>query len=280
MMALSNQITLTLNLITSDIHVIILTGEFNNPFDVAVCPVTGRVVVTDPGNKQVQVFDAGLKHIMNIEKDGNGEQLKYPWGVAVNHSGEIILSDNEAHTVSVYNQNGSHSRQLPGPWNSPCGITVDINDDIYVCDAGSIKVINKAGEIIRTTNWRVTGFSSQPLFIAVYKDHLLVSDAGGNIHQLTKSGSHVKKLDVANVQIARGLAVTAAQDLIIVDRAGSIRILAGDETISVIGDRGSEPWQLNYPVGVAVTRSGQIIVANHHSHNLLIYDLAKKIYVK
>ena len=150
-------------------------------------------------------------------------------------------------------------------------------------------MINKAGEIIRTINCcRDTGFSSQPLFITVNKDHLLVSDEGGNIHQLTKSGSYVKKLDVANVQKARGLAVTAAQDLIIVDRAGSIRILAGDETVSVIGDetrdkiedRGSKPWHLNCPFGVAVTRSGQIIVVNYFNHNLLIYDLVKKIYIK
>ena len=284
----SNNLKVTLNLITSDIHVIILTGEFKCPTDIAVCPATDRVVVTDQGNKRVQMFDASLKHIMNIEKDGNGKQLKFPWGVAVNHAGEIIVSDMEANTVSVYNQNGSHSRQLPGPWNSPGGIAVDTNDDLYVCDGDSIKVINKAGEIIRTINCRDTGFTSLPWFITVYKDHLLVSDGGGNIHQLTKSGSYVKKLDVANVQIARGLAVTVAQDLIIVDRAGSIRIFAGDETVSVIGDetrdeiedRGSKPWQLNYPLGVAVTRSGQIIVANFSNHNLLIYDLVKKIYIK
>ena len=276
----SNNLKVTLNLITSDIHVIILTGEFKKPIDVAVCPVTDRVVVTDQGNKRVQVLDASLKHIMNIEKDGNGKQLKFPWGVAVNHAGEIIVSDNEADTVSVYKQNGSHSRQLPGPWDSPSGIAVDINGDIYVCDADSIKVINKAGEIIRTIKCCDKGFSYWPLFITINKDHLLVSFNGGSIHQLTKSGSYVKKLDVASVQEARGLAVTAAQDIIIVDRAGSIRIVAGDGTVSVIGDCGSKPWQLKYPFGVAVTRSGQIIVANFNNHNLLIYDLVKKIYIK
>ena len=134
----SNNLKVTLNLITSDIHVIILTGEFKKPIDVAVCPVTDRVVVTDQGNKRVQVFDASLKHIVNIEKDGNGEQLKWPWGVAVNHAGEIIVSDSGANTVSVYNQNGSHSRQLPGPWIRPWGIAVDINGDIYVCDDDTV----------------------------------------------------------------------------------------------------------------------------------------------
>ena len=85
---------------------------------VAICPVTDRVVVADQDNKRVQVLDAGLKHILDIKKDGNGKRLKCPWGVAVNHTGEIIVSNGDAHTVSVYNQNGSYSRQLPGPWNN------------------------------------------------------------------------------------------------------------------------------------------------------------------
>ena len=133
-----------------------------------------------------------------------------------------------------------------------------------------------------------TGFSSRPCFITVYKDHILMSDGDGTIYQLTKSGSYAKKVDVANIQGSRGLAVTANKDLIIVDTEGPIRVMTGDETISVIGDEivsvigdhGSAPWQLNNPRGVAVTRSGQIIVANFLNHNLLIYDLVKKIYIK
>ena len=220
---------------------------------------------------------------MNINKDGNGEHLQYPCGVAVNQAGEIIVSDGGAETVSVYNQNGSYSRQLTGPWNIPLCIAMDTNDDIYVCDITSINVINKAGEIIRTFYRHVTGFgpfSFQPLFITFHKDHILVSDDGGNIYQLTKSGSYVKKLDVVNIQKAQGLAVTTAQDLIIVDEAGPIRVLTGDETVSVLGDHGSEPWQINGLGGVTVTRSGQIIVANFANNNLLIYDLIKKIYIQ
>ena len=251
--------------------------------DVAVCPVTDRVVVADQHNKRVQVFDARLKHIMDIKKDGNGKRLKSPWGVAVNHAGEIIVSHSGGCTVSVYNQNGSYSRQLTGPCNRPCGIAIDTNDDIYVCDFNSIKVINKAGEVIKTIDCDETGsgqISFRYFFITICKNHLLVSDGDCNIHQLTKSGSYVKKLEVVNIQKARGLAVTAKQDVIIVDREGPIRVFTGDEAVSVLGDHGSEPWQLNYTGGVTVTRSGQIIVANTGKNNLLIYDQVKKIYIK
>ena len=251
--------------------------------DVTVCPVTDRVVVADQDNKRVQVFDAGLKHIMNIEKDRNGEELKCPRGVAVNHDGEIIVSDGGANTVSVYHQNGFYSRQLPGPWDSPSGIVVDINDDVYVCCAESIKVINQFGEIVRTIDRRDTGPGAsldQPCFIAVYKNHILVSDRGGDIHQFTKGGSYVKKLDVVGVHIAAGLAVTANQDILVVDGEGAICVLAEDETVSGIGEHGLMPWQLFNAAGIAVTRSGQIIAANSSKNNLLIYDQVKKFYIK
>ena len=135
------------------------------------------------------------------------------------------MSDGEAHTVSVYNQHGCYSRELPGPWIRPWGIAVDTNDDIYVSSYDGIKVINNTGEIIRTINRHVKRFSSGLCFITVYNDHLLVSHYDGKLHQLTKSGYYVKKMNVFNLQIARGLAVIATEDLIIVDREGRIRSL-------------------------------------------------------
>ena len=83
------------------------------PTDVAVCPVTGRVMVADRDNRRVQVFTDEFQHVLDISKDGSGRDLLCPWGVAVNQAGEVIVSDGEANTVSVYSQTGSYSRD-PG----------------------------------------------------------------------------------------------------------------------------------------------------------------------
>ena len=246
--------------------------------------MTGHVVVADPGNHPVQVLDAEYKHIFNINKDGSGRGLMYPWGVGVNKSGEIIVSDYNANTVSVYSQTGSYSRQLPGPWNTPYGIAVDSDDTIYVCDGGSytVKVLDRAGQIIRTFGGRGDQpglFQNQPLFIAVYKESIVVSDAAGKIHQFTKSGSYMRQMD-DNIRNAKGLTVTAANDLVIVDHDGPIRVVRGEQTVSVIGECGSEPWQLHHPYGVAVSKTGQIIVTSYSKNNLLVYEPVKKIYMK
>ena len=248
-----------------------------------MCPVTGHVVVVDPDNSRVQVLDAEFKHIFNINKDGSGRNLRCPWGVAVNKSGEIIVADVQAHTVYIYSQTGSYSRKLPGPWNKPCGIAVDSDDTIYVCDSGScaIKVLNRAGKIIRTFGRRGDKpgqFQNEPWFITVYKDSIAVSDLAGKIHQFTKSGSCIMKMDVDNVRGATGLAVTSANDLVIADDNGPMRAVRGEQTVSVIGEQGFAPWQLHDPQGVTVSKTGQIIVANKDNHNLLVYDLIRKIY--
>ena len=237
-------------------------------------------MVADPNSRRVQVLDAEFKHIFNINKNGSRRKLKWPGRVAVNKSGEIIISDLDANTVSIYSQTGSYSCKLPGPWNNPCGIAMDSDDTIYVCDGGSrtVKVLDRAGQIIRTFGGRGTQpgqFQGEPWFITVYKENIVVSDRAGKIHQFTKSGSYIRQMDVDNVHNATGLTVTADNDLVITDYDGPMRVVRGEQTVSVIGEQGSEPWQLNHPQGVAVSKTGQIIVANFTNNNLLVYDLAR-----
>ena len=107
-----------------------------------------------------------------------------------------------------------------------------------------------------------------------------MSDDAGKIHQFTKSGSYIRQMDVVNVRVASGLTVTADNDLVIADLQSPIRVVRGGNTVSVIGERGSGPWQIHDPCGVAVSKTGQIIVANCANHNLLVYDLVRKIYLK
>ena len=239
--------------------------------------------MVDSGNRRVQVFDAEFKHIFNINKDGSGRDLKRPWGVAVNKSGEIIVSDVLANTVNIYSQTGSYCRRLPGAWNAPRGIAVDSDDTIYVVDSGSyvIKVLNRTGKIIRTFGGRGDQpgqFQNEPLFITVYKDSIVVSDVPGKIHQFPKSGSYIIKMDVDNVRDATGLTVTSANDLVIAYNKGPMMVMGCERTVSVIGEQGFAPWQLHDPCGVVVSKTGQIIVANYNNNNVLVYNLVRKVY--
>jgi hypothetical protein len=106
----------------------------------------------------------------------------------------------------------------------------------------------------------------------------MVSDANGQIYKFTKSGSYVNMLDPGIVRKARGLTVDWAGDIVIVDGEGPVTIVRDGRAVRKIGECGKETGQLNNQQGVAVTRSGQVIVGNYGPDNLLVYDAVKKIY--
>ena len=154
---------------------------------------------------------------------------------------------------------------------------------MYVCDGLSrtIKVTDREGHVIKSFGSDISRpglFQDPPWFITIYKESIVVSDKAGMIHQFTKSGSYIWKMDIAHVRDPTGVTVTTAQDLLITDRQGPIRVVRGEQTVSVIGKQGAE--RLHHPLGVAVSKTGQIIVANCNNNNLLVYDLVRKIYPK
>ena len=165
-------------------------------------------------------------------------------------------------------------------------MSVDRNDHLYVCDRGSltIKVIDNTGKLLRIIdcNCHAAGeLCAKPRFVTVHKARVWVSDDGGKVHLFSKSGTYIRRLPMAEAQDARGLTVTAAHDLIIIYQQYPIRVVGGDKAVSVIGDRGQEPWRARYDLfGVAVTDTCQVIVANCFHKNLLVYDLTRKIYSK
>ena len=60
-------------------------------------------------------------------------------------------------------------------------------------------------------------------------------------------------------------------DLVIVDYKGPVMVVRDNKVMRRFGEQGHEPWHLHNPCGVAVTTSGQIIVANWGNRNLLVY---------
>ena len=257
---------------------VFIAGEFRQPTDVAVCPRTGRVAVADPGNRRVQLFDAGFAHLKDIQTNGNGHSLKWPSRVFINNAGEILVIDRDANVVLVYDEIGTYSRLVPGTCHRPRGVSTD--QDANVCivqpDSYCVSVLDSTGAIVRTIGCEGTGpgqFTHKPLYIAVKNDIIYVSDYNGRVHQFIKRGFFIKQFGLGLVCSARGIAITDTDDLVIVDNKGPVTLLRKDIVTHRLGECGKEPWQLNNPRGVAVSKSGQIIIANYRNHNVLVYDV-------
>ena len=255
-------------------------GEFNYPYDVAICRDTGRVMVADFGNSRIQILDSDLKHIKDITHDGEGNALLRPVGICISNNGDIITSDLALNRVLVYDKTGSYKRDIPGPWDSPWGVTVDDEGLLYVCDRGThtVKVISKGCNIVRTIGGRGTspGSFMDPMHITVHGDELVVSDDRCRVLYFTKSGEFIKTLESGIVKKAISLTVSPAGDLIIVDE--EVVVVRDGRVLCRVGETGGESWHLYEPQGVAVTNTGQVVVANFGKNNLLVYDMVKNIY--
>ena len=241
-------------------------------------------MVTDTGNSRIQILDNQLKHINDITHDGDGRALSKPTGICLNNNGDIIISDWGAHRVLVYDKTGLYKRYIPGPWRYPSGVTLDEDDLLYVCDMGtcSVKVIDKGCYIIRTIGGRGKSpgsFTGSPRQITVHGDQLVVADYGGRVYHITKNGEFINTLKSGVVKKARGLNVSPAGDLMVVDDAGQVVVVRDGRAVCHVGETGGQSWNLTWPNGVAMTSTSQVVVANWGKHNLLVYDMVKKIYV-
>ena len=197
-----------------------------------------------------------------------------PLYVAVNSGGEIIVSDYGLDRVIVYDTYVDYSRDLLwGSWDKPGRIAVDGDDTVYIVNgAGTIKVINKDGHKLRTIPYGRSTANDVFSCITIYKNQLIVCDTGllYQVDEMGSSSSSLPKLDYVHLPI--GLAVDHSGDLVIVDYEGSVTVFRDGGVVRHVGEQGQEPWQLGGPCGVAVTKTGEIVVANYSNGNLLVYD--------
>ena len=72
--------------------------------------------------------------------------LNWPWGVAVNKRGEILVAEIYMHRISVFSPTGVKLRSFgsegsgPGQFKQPCSVIVDDDGNILVVDAGNRRI--------------------------------------------------------------------------------------------------------------------------------------------
>ena len=178
------------------------------------------------------------------------------------------MSDYGLDIVIVYDKSGAYNRDfLTGCWDGPGGIAVDGDDTVYIVNgAGTIKVIDKEGQELRTIRY-ARSTANDVLFscITIYKNGLLYQ-----VDEMGSSSSSCTKLDY--VHSPMGPAVDHSGDLVIVDDEGSVTVFGDGRVVRHVGEHGQDPWQLGGPCGVAVTKTGEIVVANFSNGNLLVYE--------
>ena len=217
--------------------------------------------------------------------------MNWPWGVAVNQKGEVIVSESNRHCVSIFSPAGGKFQSFGsqgsghGQFSRPRGVAVDDGDNILVVDK---------------LNHRIQKFTSDGKFItAVGKkgNKLLefITPLGIAIHPLNKKvyitecGNH--RIQILNPDLtfsssfgSRGgdngqflypwdVAFDSTGNVYVVDAANHrIQVFTAEgEYLRKFGKKGSGNGELDFPSSIAIDSDNVVYVAEFNNHRVSVF---------
>ena len=173
--------------------------------------------------------------------------MEGPWGVAINQSGEVVVSDNGRHCVSVFSPSGVNLRSFGtcgsghGQFNQPYGVAVDGEGNILVADF---------------CNHRIQKFTVEGQFLAV----------GG-----TKGSGPLQFYLPTDIAIRKNKVYVA--DCL----NNRIQVLHSNLTFSsTFGKEGSGKGHFDCPQGIACDSTGNVYVADRNNHRVQVFTAEGK----
>ncbi|MFO0774021.1 MAG: 6-bladed beta-propeller [Nitrospiraceae bacterium] len=136
-------------------------GQFYFPRGIAVDETDGLVYVVDMGNHRIQKFDTSTNVLPQLITKWGGSpeaghassalaqeagQLRNPWGITVDVSGDVYVSDTGNHRIEKFDREGNFITQWggfgngSGQFNFPYGVAVDARGSVFVVDSANTRV--------------------------------------------------------------------------------------------------------------------------------------------
>ena len=290
------------------------TAEFKYPTSLA-CDTHGNIYVADPFNNcirkvtgpgQVSTF-AGSGIEGYIDGPAGTAQFHAPTGVTCDPQGNVYVVDMYNHcvrkitpdgTVSTFAGTGaqgfSNGTGTLAQFNTPSGIAMDHNGNIYVADQGQSKIRKiTPSAVVSTLAGSTVGFAdgtgSEAKFWGEYS---VACDRQDNVYVADNHNSRIRKITPAGVVTTlagstagsadgnastaqftspMGIACDAQGNLYVADRdnnnirkitpSGTVSTLAG--SVNGYAEGSGTTAQFNQPIGVACDAQGNIYVADY-----------------
>ena len=175
--------------------------------------------------------------------------VREPWGVAINQKEEVVVTECDGHSVSVFSPNGEKLRSFgtpgsgQGQFEYPCGVAVDGEGNILVAD---------------NNNHRILKFTAEDQFLSA------VGSKGSGPLQF---------------RCPTDIAFNTSNNKVYV--AGNwnhhVQVLNSDLTFSsTFGKKGNGKGQFNKPLGIACDSTGKVYVADTNNHRIQVFTAEGK----
>lgn len=262
-------------------------------------------VFPSPPNEPRFLFERSLISSADIEIESDESQFKRwvtgarrtgvgmgkPFGVTV-YQGRIFVSDTMKRLVHAFDVREGRFFEIgtdgPGQLVKPMGLDVDLNGNLYVCDATlkQVVVFDRDGKFLRRIG--EPDMFDRPAGLTVDPDgsRIFVVDSGGVASQRhrvvvldARSGSMLHSIatrgrDDGELNLPRDATIGQNGNLYVVD-GGNFRVqefTPEGEFVSSFGEVGRRSGQFSRPKGIGVDQEGNIYVADTAFGNFQIFN--------
>lgn len=253
-------------------------------FDLAISS-TEQIYVTDAQSESVYIFSAEgtlLGHWPVCPEQGLVQQLRHPWGIAVDSCGNVIVTDTILCKVLKYSPEGKLlwvdgrpdlTRAHDG-LALPTFVKVDPRDQIYISDSGNRRIckLSPDGTLVGTID-----LAEVPSGLAI--------DAQGCLHvaeptqcriaRFSQEGRLVARLSVSKqLTSINGIALLSSGHVFILDgRSKKLLVLNPKrEIVATIPTN-----EASFPNDIYADEGGTVLISDAGSRGVIHYDLTKKL---
>jgi len=247
---------------------------------------SGRILVTDPGQAAVFVFDEINGKLELWEQLSSFERFDTPIGISPGEGDEILVADAELGVLLRLSTDGVVLARLgEGLLDRPTGVTRDpVSGQIYVADTHGhdIKVFSRDDQLIETIGGRgeQPGLFNFPTHLAFHDGKLFVTDTmNTRVQVLDAEGNFLRTFGEAGLGIGslvrpKGVSVDSDGNIYVIESYfDHLLVYNGSGSFLLpIGGEGGGPGQFYLPGGVWVDGRDRVFVADTFNGRISIFQ--------
>ena len=217
--------------------------------------------------------------------------LSKPWGIALNKSGEVVVTSPAWNCISVFNPSGDKLRSFgtegssQGQFMNPRGVAVDGEGNILVADSYNhhIQKLTAEGQFLTAVGTKGSG-SRQ--FNEV-RD-IAINTSNNKVYVVDKSNHRIQVLN-SDLSFSNTFGKCGSSKgefsypwAIACDSTGNVYVAdsmnhriqvftSKGKFLRMFGSRGEGDWELNYPIGIALDVQDKVYVSEKNNHSISVF---------
>ena len=251
--------------------------------------INGDKLPTCPFTMQVKERELVVVGELDL-KLFQGDELKGPYGIALNTKGNIAITDGNGHSVNIFDKEGNCLRKIgskgknAGPFNYPEGVTYLNDNEILIADVPNNRIQHvdvQTGTFVKSFGkcGAAKGEFSVPCDVCLDEQHrIVVTEFGNNrIQVMTQQGETISIFgDSGPEKLNHPISCIPYKNMFLVSDGGNDCIKVFDQSGTFLykfGTEGNQDGQFNHPYGMLVDRYSNLLVCDNNNNRVQQFTL-------